>query len=227
MHGSAKANDAVKTDAGLAIFDLDGTLADTRADLAAAVNATRRALGLKAIPLQRVVDAVGDGVARLLERTIPERPDIPPSEKRDIWARHYSAHLLDETLAYPGIPTLLTRLKRLSWRLVVLTNKLDDAAKSVLDGLGLGKRFSLIRGFVPDLPLKPSPESIRLIVRDSGYNGPRSRIWMIGDNHTDIRAARLAGVASCFCRYGFGHLNGEIPTVTVDKPSEILGNLTL
>lgn len=227
MHESAKAKDAVKVDAGLAIFDLDGTLADTRADLAAAVNATRRALGLKAIPLQRVVDAVGDGVVRLLERTIPERPDVPPSEKRDIWAHHYSAHLLDETLAYHGIPTLLARLKRLSWRMVVLTNKIDDAAKSVLDGLGLGRYFSIVRGFIPDLPMKPSPEAIRLIVRDSGYNGPRSRIWMIGDNHTDICAARLAGVASCFCRYGFGHLKGEIPTAIVEKPSEILGNLTL
>jgi phosphoglycolate phosphatase len=227
MHGNAKTGNANGPDAGLAIFDLDGTLADTRADIAAAVNATRRALGLKAIPLQRVVDAVGDGMAKLLERTIPERSDVPAAEKRAIWTREYSARWLDETIAYPGIPTLLRRLKRLSWRMVVLTNKPDDAAKAVVGGLGLAKYFSLIRGFVPDLPMKPSPEAVRLIVRDSGYNGPRSRVWMVGDNHTDICAARLAGVASCFCAFGFGHLMGEIPTVTVEKPAEILGNLTL
>ena len=94
-------------DAGLAIFDLDGTLADTRADLASAVNRTRHALGLRAVPQARVVASVGNGLANLLERIIPERRDVPAAEKRAIWMREYAAHWLDETVVYPGIPEAL------------------------------------------------------------------------------------------------------------------------
>ena len=71
-------------DAGLAIFDLDGTLADTRADLASAVNRTRRVLGLKTVPQPRVVEAVGNGLSKLIERIIPERRDVSDDEKRAI-----------------------------------------------------------------------------------------------------------------------------------------------
>ena len=124
-------------DAGLAIFDLDGTLADTRADLASAVNRTRHALGLRAVPQARVVAAVGNGLANLLERIIPERRDVPAAEKRAIWMREYAAHWLDETVVYPGIPEALRALRRRHWRLAVLSNKPDEATKAIVRGLGL------------------------------------------------------------------------------------------
>ena len=213
-------------DRGLAIFDLDGTLADTRADLATAVNRTRRALGLRALPSARVVESVGNGLASLLERTIPERRDVPAAEKRAIWMREYAAHWLDETVAYPGIPEALLGLRRRGWRLAVLSNKPAEATKAIVAGLGLAKRFSLVQGGSPGLPLKPDPAAVEFVIRASGYDGRRASVWMVGDHYTDLEAARNAGVRSCFCRFGFGHPRGEIATAIIDSADELLENLT-
>jgi phosphoglycolate phosphatase len=212
-------------DAGLAIFDLDGTLADTRADLASAVNRTRHALGLRAVPQARVVSSVGNGLANLLERIIPERRDVPAAEKRAIWMREYAAHWLDETVVYPGIPEALRALRRRHWRLAVLSNKPDEATKAIVAGLGLAKRFSLIQGSAPGLPLKPDPAAVEFVLQASGYDGRRSAVWMVGDNYTDLEAARNAGVCSCFCRFGFGHPRTEIATAIIDSADELLENL--
>ena len=212
-------------DAGLAIFDLDGTLADTRADLASAVNRTRHALGLRAVPQARVVASVGNGLATLLERIIPERRDVPAAEKRAIWMREYAAHWLDETVVYPGIPEALRALRRRHWRLAVLSNKPDEATKAIVRGLGLEKFFSVVQGGAPAIPLKPDPAAVEFIIRASGYDGRRTSIWMVGDNYTDLEAARNAGIMSCFCRFGFGHPRAEIPTAIVESPDELLENI--
>ena len=212
-------------DAGLAIFDLDGTLADTRADLASAVNRTRHALGLRAVPQARVVASVGNGLTNLLERIIPERRDVTAAEKRAIWMREYAAHWLDETAVYPGIFEALRALRRRRWRLAVLSNKPDEATKAIVRGLGLGNFFSIVQGGTPGLPLKPDPAAVDFVIKASGYDGRRTRVWMIGDNYTDLEAARNAGIMSCFCRFGFGHPRAEIPTATIDSPEELLENL--
>ncbi len=213
------------SDRGLAIFDLDGTLADTRADLATAVTRTRRALGLRALSIPRVTAAVGNGLSSLLERTVFERRDIPASEKRAIWMREYAAHWLDKTAVYPGIPEALLALRRRGWRLAVLSNKPDEATKAIVAGLGLAKRFSLIQGSAPGLPLKPDPAAVEFVLQASGYDGRRSAVWMVGDNYTDLEAARNAGVCSCFCRFGFGHPRTEIATAIIDSADELLENL--
>ena len=75
------------------------------------------------------------------------------------------------------------------------------------------------------LPLKPDPASVAYVVQASGYNGPRTRIWIVGDNYTDLEAARAAGARSCFCRFGFGHPHAEIPTATADSAEELLENI--
>ena len=208
-------------DRGLAIFDLDGTLADTRADLASAVNRTRLALGLPAVPLARVVDSVGNGLSKLLERIIPERDDVPAAEKRALWMREYAAHWLDETALYPGIAEALRDLCRRGWRLAVLSNKPDEATQAVVAGLGIAGWFGVVQGGTPGIPLKPDPASVEAVVRASGYDGPRSRIWVVGDNYTDLAAARNAGVKSCFCRFGFGRAGDEIPSATAGSAWEL------
>lgn len=214
-------------DKGLAIFDLDGTLADTRADLASAVNRTRRVLGLKTISQESVVEAVGNGLVKLLERAIPERRDVPIAEKKAIWMREYTGHWLDRTKAYPGIDRVLCSLKSHGWNLAVLSNKPDVATKAIVEGLGFAKAFTVIQGGAPNIPLKPDPASVDFIIRESGYDGRRSAIWMIGDNYTDLEVARNAGIMSCFCKFGFGHPMSEIPTVVAETADEILVNISI
>ena len=92
-------------------------------------------------------------------------------------------------------------------------------------GLGLEKLFSVVQGGAPDIPLKPDPAAVEFIIRASGYDGRRTGIWMIGDNYTDLEAARNAGIMSCFCRFGFGHPRNEIPTAIVESPDELLENI--
>ena len=92
-------------------------------------------------------------------------------------------------------------------------------------GLGLEKLFSVVQGGAPDIPLKPDSAAVEFIIRASGYGGRRTAIWMIGDNYTDLEAARNAGIMSCFCRFGFGHPRAEIPTAIVESPEELLENI--
>lgn len=206
---------------GLVIFDLDGTLADTRADLAAAVNRTRTRLGLTPVDFGFVVESVGNGVVKLLERTIPELPEISVQEKKEIWMGEYKAHILDNTVLYDGVEATLKRLAAAGWRLAVLSNKPDSATKMIVEGLGIAEYFSLIRGGAPDVPLKPDPAAVEYAVRESGYDGPLSSVWMVGDNYTDLESARRFGIASCFCRFGFGHAGAEVPDMEIDAMSEL------
>lgn len=204
-------------DCGLVIFDLDGTLADTRADLASAVNRTRVRLGLDPVSFESVVEAVGNGVMKLLERTIPELPEMTLHDKRAVWMEEYMAHLLDQTRLYPGVEETLKKLYAAGWRLAVLSNKPDSATKKIIEGLGIAGYFSLVQGGSADIPLKPDPAAVEFAIRESGYTGVRSSVWMVGDNYTDLESARRAGISRCFCEFGFGHAKAETPTLSISS----------
>ena len=206
-----------KEDKGLAIFDLDGTLLDTRADLAAALNRTRKRLGLAPVSQETVVRAVGNGVRRLIERTIPEEESpLPLEEKIAIQSEEYMDGLFDATIPYPGVDETLRALKAAGWKLAVLSNKPDPATKSLMAHFGWDALFDVVQGGAPSIPLKPDPASVDFIIRATGYRGPRERVWMVGDNYTDLEAGRRAGTRRCFCRYGIGKSNGETADFEVD-----------
>ena len=210
LPGCPKAKGTSWEDKGLAIFDLDGTLLDTRADLAAALNRTRKRLGLAPVPQETVVRAVGNGVRRLIERTIPETESaLPLEEKVAIQSEEYMNGLFDATIPYPGVDETLRALKAAGWKLAVLSNKPDLATKSLMEHFGWNVLFDVVQGGAPSIPLKPDPASVDFIIRATGYQGPRGNVWMIGDNYTDLEAGRRAGVKRCFCRYGIGRANGE------------------
>ena len=201
----------------LAIFDLDGTLLDTRADLAAALNRTRRRLGLAPIPRETVVRAVGNGVRRLIERTIPEEEcPLPLEEKVAIQGEEYGKGLVDETVPYPGVEETLRSLRAAGWRLAVLSNKPDEATRRLMVHFGWDRLLDVIQGGAPTVPLKPDPAAIDHVLRAAGHDGPRQAVWMVGDNYTDLEAGRRAGVKRCFCRYGFGSPRGETADFIAD-----------
>ena len=215
----------------LALFDLDGTLADTRADIARAVNLTRRALGLWPLAQETVVGAVGNGLSALLERTIPDWVKTPREEQPEIWMREYSRHWLDDTRVYPGVAEALVRLKNGGWVLAVLSNKPQEATRAIVRGLCLGDYFASVMGGTSGGPLKPDPRAvfraIGMAEMSKWYHhfDRKEDIWMVGDHYTDIAAARAAGIKSCFCRYGFGQLRDETPTTEVDSPAGLFDAL--
>jgi phosphoglycolate phosphatase len=200
------------------IFDLDGTLIDSRADLALAVNLTRADLGLPALPQAQVVGYVGEGVRTLLSRAIPERPDRL-EEALDINRRHYRAHLLDRTVLYPGVAAALETFRQRGVRLMVATNKPREFTDLILDGLGIGPLMAAVVGGGDCPGLKPDPAPLLLALERGG--GSAEGAWIAGDSFTDLEAGRRAGMRRCFCRYGFGDPGVETWDLAVDELTEL------
>jgi len=198
-----------------AFFDLDGTLIDSRKDLAASVNLTRRDFGLSPLPLERVVACVGEGVRRLLTLTIPERPsEIDEAMKR--MRIHYHAHLLDATTLYPGVREALDMLGDQGWLRAVVTNKNREYVEPILAGLGVKECFGAFVGGGEIPELKPDPAPVILAGRRLGLTDLRG-CWMVGDHFTDLEAGRRLEMQRCFCRFGLGNPRGETYDLAVDS----------
>jgi phosphoglycolate phosphatase len=201
------------------IFDLDGTLIDSRTDLAASGNHARGAVNLPELSLAQVVSYVGDGVDKLIERLIPE-----PSKRvaaKHAFETHYRDHCCDATRPFDGLVEALDRLRASGWLLAVATNKPDVFTQAILNGCDIADRFAAVRG--GDGPRKPDPGQLRSIL--SELNGDAGQSWMIGDHHTDIRAGRAAGCRVLFCGWGMGHADGEAVDVTIARPQDLVGAL--
>ena len=200
------------------IFDLDGTLIDSRADLALAVNLTREELGLAPIPQAQVVGYVGEGVRRLLSRAIPEQPE-QLERALAINHRHYRAHLLDQTRLYPGVGEALAQFRERGTPLMVVTNKPRAFTDLILDGLGIAGLMTAVVGGGDCPGLKPDPAPLRMALERGGCGTAGS--WIAGDHFTDLEAGRRAGMKRCFCRYGFGDPAGESWELAVDELTEL------
>jgi phosphoglycolate phosphatase len=178
----------------LLVFDLDGTLADTRRDLAASVNAALAALGRSALPVDTVVGFVGDGARNLLTRSLTAAGEGQASTATldaamEAFLAHYREHCLIETRAYPGLEQALERLSH--YRKSVLTNKPVAPAIRILEGLGLAQHFGQVFGGDNPYGQKPDPAALRRLMELAGAR-PEETL-MIGDGVQDLRAARRAG----------------------------------
>ena len=150
-----------------ALFDLDGTLIDSRADIALAVNLTRQDFGLPPKSAQEILACVGEGVRMLIERVTPERPELWEA-MLDRQREHYRAHFLDETRLYPGVERTLRALRVAGWRLGVVTNKPGNLSRPILEGLGILAYFGAVIGGGDCPELKPDPAPLRLAAECRG-----------------------------------------------------------
>lgn len=206
------------------LFDLDGTLVDSRADLATAVNLVRADFGLEPISVDRVVSYVGDGVRTLLARALADLPGADLTEAVARMRGHYLAHMLDETLPYPGVAEGLARLAAAGFVLGVVTNKVEEPARHICAALGLMPPLAAIVGGDTCPTLKPSPEPVHHALAQLGAGAEGG--WFVGDNHTDLEAGAAAGLRTCFCRFGFGHADGRPADLEVDHFAELVAHLT-
>ncbi|MBI3609540.1 MAG: HAD-IA family hydrolase [Nitrospirae bacterium] len=188
-----------KTD--LLIFDLDGTLADTKDDLAAAVNLTLGELGLPERRPTEIYGYVGSGVRRLIQQAVGEEEGERFKQAMRIFKGHYLAHLLDTTRLYPGMDGVLAHFK--SKKKAVVTNKPQIYTDKILAGLKITDRFDLIVGGDNGLPLKPDPQMVHAVLEK--LSADPKRTVMIGDGLHDIHASRAAGIAVCAVGYGLGN----------------------
>ncbi len=203
-------------------FDLDGTLVDSRADLAGAVNHVLRTFGLPAIDPTTLYGYVGEGARVLVSRALgPDRQDlVEPGVEAFI--PYYRAHLLDATRPYPGVEDALAALAARGVALSVLTNKPVGLSRAILDGLGVMRHFVGVVGGDSLSVRKPDPaglEQLRTITRT-----PRERTLLVGDSAIDVRTARAAGVAFCGVAWGLTPegLHAAGPERLIAHPMELV-----
>ncbi len=204
-------------------FDLDGTLVDTRADLAAAVNHTRRDYGLAAIPQEAVLRHVGQGAQHLLTHTIPEKA----AAFEQVWAHfreRYKEHMLENAVLYPTVGETLEALKRRGVRMGVNTAKPAFATRELLKHLGILDYFGAIVAGGDCAEMKPSALPLRQCAALMGHTLTPND-WMVGDHWTDMNCAANAGVKGAFCDFGFGSLGESSYTIRLATLSDLLPHI--
>lgn len=203
-------------------FDLDGTLFDTRRDLAGTVNHTRRDLGLAELPVDTVLGYVGYGARFLLANSIiKDREDLEFDAVWTIFKSHYAEHCCETLTPYPGVLETLDAFRRAGWKLGVNTSKPNFATKAIFEKFGLTELFgeAVVAGG-DGFPLKPDPESLRVCAARLNHTlGPDD--WMVGDSAADMKCATNAGVKGAFCTFGFGSLGDATYELKLNIFSEL------
>jgi len=211
-------------DVRVLVFDLDGTLIDSKLDLVQAVNATLEHMGRPRIPNEDVGRYVGGGAALLVRRVLgTDATDEEAASGLEHFLSYYSEHMLDNTVLYPGVREGLDLLKNLP--MAVLTNKPVRFSEGILDGLGLTPYFRFIYGGNSFESKKPDPFGMNVLLRDFGV-APRQAM-LVGDSDVDVKTARNAGAWACGVTYGFAPegLRACPPDLLVDSLEHLAGRL--
>lgn len=181
----------------LVIFDLDGTLVDSRLDLATAVNRALVDLGRAALPLEHIVAFIGHGMDRLLELALGDSKLL--DEARPLFERHYGQALLDHTLPYSGVDVLVRDLCA-TRTLAVATNKPGPWARAIVAGLGWSEVIPHVVGGADVARLKPAPDMVELLLERNGCS--RADAVIVGDMEVDVETASAAGLACVGVSWG-------------------------
>ena len=187
----------------LVIFDLDGTLIDTLADLGAAVNEALRTRGLPQHSLEEFRGMVGHGVRNLVRKAMPEALRADESlldALLEVFLQYYTDHIDVHSRPYPGVPELLVALNAAGVQVAVASNKFQAGTQKLVRRTFPGIRFAAICGGRPDLPLKPDPAGVREIWALTGAS-PAETV-LVGDSGTDIATAAAAGIPSVAVTWG-------------------------
>ena len=201
----------------LVLWDLDGTLVDSRTDLVEATNVAMRALGHPPVPFDRFSQMVGQGVRHLVVSALPPGTDPETVEEAiEIFLVWYRRHLADTTRFYPGLREGIARSKALH---AVVSNKREDLCRSLLARLGTTDLFARIVGGDTCPERKPHPAPLLAAIEGLGI--PRERVLMVGDSAVDIEAGKLAGVTTWGVLWGFGDPASSRPDALLSDPSEV------
>lgn len=187
----------------LIIFDLDGTLVDSLADLTEAVNRMRADFALVPLGRGEVRAMVGKGARTLVERALPGKSSAEVDQGLELFLAYNEAHLADHTVAYPGVPEMLALLRTRGMQLVVVSNKNESLCRQLLEKLGLAGYFTAIHGADSFPEQKPSP--LPLLTAMGRLQQSAATTIVVGDSENDVLAALGSGIAVIGCHYGYGN----------------------
>lgn len=200
----------------LVVFDLDGTLVDSREDLAASVNDVLAEWSAPPLPVEVVTRMVGDGARTLVARALREaRLEASVDDALAAFHQHYAGRVTATTRPYDGVPGLLDALADRA-TLAVLTNKPITPTRVLLDAFGWTPLFRRVIGGDESFGRKPDPAGLRAIIDETGVD--LHATLMVGDSMADVEVARRAGTRVCFAAWGFGHARGDVDL----QPGEIV-----
>ncbi len=209
----------------LVIFDLDGTLIDSRLDLIQSVNATLRHLSRPELPGDLIASFVGDGAPMLVRRALGDPSEALLREAIEFFLAYYRQHKLDHTTVYDGIHAALDAIAALTPRrtLAVLSNKPVAPSRAICEDLGLKPFFAQVYGGNSFPTKKPDPQGALALLEETGSRPEEAMI--VGDSAIDILTGRNANLWTCGVTYGFAPhtLATAPPDVLVDAPRELVG----
>ncbi len=183
------------------IFDLDGTLIDSKQDLIHSVNAMLRELGRAELPAETISGYIGHGAPQLVARALGDGCTEEERQRAlQFFLSYYEEHKMDTTCAYPGVPETLEKLATMP--MAVLTNKPVRISVRILEAMGLSKYFQAIYGGNSFETKKPDPLGAATILRELSAE-PREAL-LVGDSEVDVQTARNAGTLAAAVNYGFG-----------------------
>jgi phosphoglycolate phosphatase len=212
----------------LLVFDLDGTLIDSRLDLIHSVNAMLRHIGRPELDGDIIASYVGDGAPALVRRALGDTDTDDEALFRaamEYFLGYYRVHKLDHTTVYEGIPEVLARLADSSngapRQMAVLSNKPVNPSRLIVQALGLGAFLVCIYGGNSFTTKKPDPLGVQTILQETGVAADEA--LMIGDSSVDVLTGRNAGLWTCGVTYGFApHSLEEVPPdVLIENPREL------
>ena len=207
----------------LIIFDLDGTLLNTIADLGNACNYALRMMGFSEHALSTYNYMVGNGVRKLVERAVPDADKETVDKLLAHFREYYDEHCTDETLPYPGIPELLKDLTDRGIAVGVASNKYEAAVEKIVTHYFPDIPFVALLGQTEDRPTKPDPSIVFSLLNE--FPTPKREILYVGDSAVDMETARRACVESVGVTWGFrpgSELRNAYADNRVNKPSDIL-----
>jgi phosphoglycolate phosphatase len=210
----------------LIIFDLDGTLIDSKQDLVCAVNAARGHMGLAPLANETIASYVGDGAPVLIRRALgSEASDGDVQSALEFFLAYYNDHLVDHTTLYPGVRETLDRLSAAGVISAILTNKPEKMSRAIVDALGVARHFERVYGGHSFEFKKPHPIGVEILLAECAATP--NRALMVGDSGVDIRTARNGGIQSCGVTYGFQPqtLKEYPPDLLIDHIDELPGLL--
>jgi len=185
---------------GLMVFDFDGTLVYSGEDLANSVNHTLRELGIPVLDTEKLIGFIGDGVVKLIERSLGDEHLGRLDEAMKLFRAHYAEHLLDTTILYPGVLGVLEHFR--DTKKLIITNKVYDYTLRIAEALGIAGHFEEIIGQDSSSIMKPERELLIPLLEKYGVE--KTETVVIGDGINDILLAKNTGTVSCALLNGLG-----------------------
>lgn len=205
------------------IFDLDGTLLDTLPDIAAGVNAGRRAMGVPERSLADIRMWIGEGMPILCQRALADAPHIPAERMLPIVSAYYAAHRLDHAVPYAGIPDLLDVLTARKMPMAIMSNKPHEHTVPMVEAVFSRWPWVAVEGYRQEDRRKPDPRTALEIVQAMGLRP--GEVGLVGDSDTDMRTAVNGGLVPVGAGWGYRDRDVIVAagaTYMLDSPLQLM-----